>query len=362
MARVVATPHPPDDMTTPKPNNADTDQAKAHDAGPIMNEPDLKTLKPAAPCTELATEDFEIVAALKLIAASVAQQRQQAAKHLIFHTLFLAPIAAIILWANNAIYEDPSSWLYTIVQSATALSIVLLILKRLVDGYIDEASRVGTLKWLYGHDPSSETNRDNEQIDPAFNSENGLTFVLVYRFKRRIIGALVMSIVSRDDKPSLGTHASAQSTPKNYNAFIRAWTVQPAFRGCGVGGELLNTAVKICHWKKWQGPQFANAHANSLRVLPYSFHRNMDKAFEMWASYLRTRVEANKRVWDRWEAHVRSALPDTDALYELVPGDGKERIRIETFLQKELDAFLRQAYEAGLEKAVEAQNRWKGVV
>ncbi|KAJ5130069.1 uncharacterized protein N7515_006108 [Penicillium bovifimosum] len=364
MARVVETPHPPDDMTTAKLNKTNIDQAKANDddAFPTIKTHVLEPPIPLPPCLNLATEDSEIVAALKLIAASVAQQRQQVAKHLIFHTLFLVPIAAIILLANKAIYEDPSSWLYTIVQAATALSMVLLILKRLVDGYLDEATGVGTLKWLYGHDPSSEANRDNEQTDPALPSENGGTFVLVYRFKKRIIGALVLSTVSRVDNPD--THASAHSTAKTktYEAFIRAWTVQSAFRSCGVGGELLNTAVQLCHWKGWQGPRFANAHANSLRVLPRSFHGNMDRESELWSSYLRARIEANTRVWVRWEVYDHLASTD-DMLSGAIPGDGKEQAGDKAVLElrKHFDAIGRERIELELLKAVEAQNRWSAV-
>ncbi|KAJ5550587.1 Acyl-CoA N-acyltransferase [Penicillium sp. DV-2018c] len=359
MARVVETPHPSDRKTASKPISTDIAQTEAHNASPVMKEADWKRFKAFPPCLHLATEDFEIMAALKLIAASVAEQRQQAAKHLISHTLFLVPIAVIVLWANKKIYEDPSSWLYTIVQSATALSTVLLILKRLVDGYLDEAARVGTIKWLYGNYPGIETTRDNEQTDPAFTSENGTTFVLVYRFKMRIIGVLVMSTVSRDDQS--GTYASARPTAKKYEAFIRAWTVESAFRGHGVGGELLNQAVKMCHPKGWQGPRFANAHANSLRVLPRSFHGDMDKASELWASYLAARVEANK---DEWDAHVRRCMLPDDMPSEVIPGDRKRRTG-NTFLNELTEDFAAcswQTFEASLEKAVEAQNRWKAAV
>ncbi|KAJ5467978.1 Acyl-CoA N-acyltransferase [Penicillium sp. IBT 31633x] len=355
MARVVTSPHVRDNATPRRPRNnavTVTDQTPARDASPEPKRRLVEKFESPGQSTDVATEDFQIVAALKLIASSVAQQRQIAAKQLISHPITLALVAVVLGCSINIIYHDQSNWLYILVTCAIALSTGLSIVKRLVDGYIDEAEMVGTLNWLYGHDPCRGNGSIAEQTDPEFNSDNGFTFVLVHRFKRRIIGALVISIVPNDTEPDQEVILTGFPKNKNYTPFIRAWTVQQEFRGYGIGADILNEAVKICYEKGWQAPRFASSHANSVRMLYPTFHRDMDHASAMWSSYLRKRVEAHRqsnetRVLEASSNTIDDRNPTVEANVLL------NRMKVA------VDLVLRHYLNSNLEKAMVAQSRWK---
>ncbi|CAI7617692.1 unnamed protein product [Penicillium glandicola] len=331
-------------------------QKRAHQTSPSASQNALKPISPGQ-STDVATEDFEIIAALKLIAVSVTQQRHLAAKSLILHPITLTLVAVSFAYSVNAVYQDPSGWPYIAVICATAVLATLSIVIRLVARYNNEAEKVETLSWLYGHDPSKEVSTTTAEEDPAFNSDNGVTFVLVHRFGGRIVGALVMSIASSGIQPHPKNKARNLPTGQNYSAFIRAWTVQTGFRGYGVGAALLNEAIMICYEHKWKGPRFANSHANSLRVFPSIFHWDMDQASDMWNSYLRKRAEAHRQSRALLEAQVLDA--------SLYPSDSQGPM-IDTRMQLvstkvKLEKLIRSYFKVRLENAVEAQNRWKKI-
>lgn len=80
MARVVTSPHVRDNVTPRSTrNNAVTDQKPARDASSEPKQRLVEKFESTGQSTDVTTEDFQIVAALKLIASSVAQQRQIAA-------------------------------------------------------------------------------------------------------------------------------------------------------------------------------------------------------------------------------------------------------------------------------------------
>ncbi|QQK40893.1 Acyl-CoA N-acyltransferase [Penicillium digitatum] len=210
---------------------------------------DQKVLEPVTSLgqlTDIATKDFEITSALKLIAVSVTQQRFLVAKHLVIHPVTLTLVALGFANSVNAIYHDPCGWPYISVISTTVVLAILGIVIHLMWKYNTEAEKVGALNWLYGHDPDASAVTNQE--DPAFNSDDGVTNV---------------------------------PTGENYDAFIRAWTVQQSFRGYGVGAALLNEAVKNRCEHKWKRLRFANFFANSLRVPPCFLHFEMDQEIAM---------------------------------------------------------------------------------
>ena len=149
--------------------------------------------------TDIATKDFEITSALKLIAVSVTQQRFLVAKHLVIHPVTLTLVALGFANSVNAIYHDPCGWPYISVISTTVVLAILGIVIHLMWKYNTEAEKVGALNWLYGHDPDASAVTNQE--DPAFNSDDGVTFVVMHRFGGRIVGTLVMSIVYNGIRP-----------------------------------------------------------------------------------------------------------------------------------------------------------------
>lgn len=354
MARMVTSPCPGDHVPTTKPKDA-VNQKKARHASPSTSQDMLNPIASPGQSTDVATEDFEIASALKLIAVSVTQQRCLATKSLIIHPITLALVAVSFAYSIGAVYHDPSGWPYIVIICATAVSATFGIVARLVGRYKDEAEKVGTLNWLYGHDP--DISATTTQEDPAFNSDSGVTFVLVHRFGGRIVGTLVMSIAYRGIQPHPKANPRTLPTGENYDAFIRAWTVQQGFRGYGVGAALLNEAVMIFYEHKWKGLRFADSHANSLRVFPCILHYDMDQSSTMWSSYLRKRTEAHRQSRAVLEARIIDAslhardnqCPMADTNMRLI------------CTQVKLEELIRSYFNVRLEKAVEAQTRWEEI-
>ncbi|CAG8105114.1 unnamed protein product [Penicillium nalgiovense] len=356
MARMVTSPCPGDNVTVTKPKDL-VDQKNPRPASPSTNQSALEHIASPGQSTDVATEDFEIASALKLIAISVIQQRRLAAKSFILHPTTLTLVALGFAYGVGAVYRDPSGWTYIFVICTTAVLATLGIVIRLLGRYNDEAEKVGTMNWLYGYDASKDVGDTTTQEDPAFNSDSGVTFVLVHRFGGRIVGTLVMSIAYSGIEPHPKINARTLPRGENYDAFIRAWTVQQGFRGYGVGAELLNEAVMICYEHKWKGPRFADSHANSLRVFPCILNYDMDQESAMWSSYLRKRVEAHRQSRAILEARiVDMSLHDNDSETPMI--DTQMRL---VFTQMKLEELIRSYFNVRLEKAVQAQTRWKKI-
>ena len=345
---MVTSPFPGEHATTTKPKDVvDQKRHMSPSTSQVVLDP---TISPGQ-STDVAIEDFEIISALKLIAVSVAQQRCLAAKSLVHHPTTLTLVAVSFAYSVGVIYHHPSCWPYLVVICTTAVLATLGIVTRLLRGYSDEAEKVGTLNWLYGHDPSKAVSDTTTQEDPAFNSDSGVTFVLVYRFGRYIVGALVMSITYSGIQPHPKDNATTLPIGENYDAFIRAWTVQKGFRGYGVGTTLLNESIRICYKHGWKGPQFAISHANSLRVFHCLFHSDMDQVSATWSSYLRKRVEAYRQSETRvLDASLRASESQTFL------GDTQTQLICTKAKLNGMYLHLR------LGQVVEAQTRWKKIL
>ncbi|KAJ5835251.1 Acyl-CoA N-acyltransferase [Penicillium robsamsonii] len=356
MARMVTSPCQGDHVTTTKPEDA-VNQKSARHTNSNTNWGAHKHLASPGQSTDVATEDVEVVSALKLIAVSVAEQRHLAAKSLLLHPATLTLAAVSYAYSVGAVYHDPSGWPYIAVICATALSATLGIITRLVRRYNDEAEKVGTLNWLYGHHPSTDFDATTIQEGATFNSDDGVTFVLIHRFGGCIVGTLVISIAYSGIQPRPKLNATTLPTGENYDALIRAWTVQKGFRGYGVGAVLLNKAVMICYDHKWKGLRFANSHANSLRVFSSIFHSDMDQESAMWSSYLRKRTEAYRQSRAVFEARVLHVSPNaSDSQISMT--DAQMRL---VCTQVKLEELTRRSFNVRLEKAREAQARWKEI-
>ncbi|KGO69472.1 Acyl-CoA N-acyltransferase [Penicillium italicum] len=354
MARMVTSPCPGNHVTTTETKDT-VNQEQTRHTSPSTSQDALKPITSPGLSTDVATEDFEIVSALKLVAVSVTQQRFLAVKSLIIHPITIALVAVSFACSVGAIYHDPSGWPYIAVICATAVSAAFGIVTRLVGRYNKEAEKVGTLNWLYGHDP--DVSAATTQEDPVFNLDSGVSLVLVHRFGGRIVGTLVMSIVYNGIPPHPQINPRTLPTGENHDAFIRAWTVQQGFRGYGAGAALLNEAIIICHENKWKGLRFANSHANSLRVFPSILHYDMDQESAMWGSYLHKRTEAHRQSRAGLEAGVLDApLHARDSQGPMV--DTQTRL---ICIQMKLEELVRSYFSVRLEKAVEAQTRWKKI-
>ncbi|RDA86845.1 hypothetical protein CP532_1419 [Ophiocordyceps camponoti-leonardi (nom. inval.)] len=170
-----------------------------------MSSPPSSPPPPPPPLTfELALTPDGRRDALRLVADSIAQQRQVAALAIIFHPFCLAVLVAAcaFVWRHSG--PDLVGSLITVCG--------------LIMAYL-AAVRLYTAPFL----------RLAESFDCAsFLAADDL--VLVARFGPDLIGTLVLRLPSEDDE-------------KNSRSFIRAWTTLLRFRGKGIGADLLRYAV-----------------------------------------------------------------------------------------------------------------------
>ncbi|KAI9821834.1 MAG: hypothetical protein M1827_002416 [Pycnora praestabilis] len=216
----------------------------------------------------------EKVAALKLVADSVAQQRQTASRALIFHPLCLGVFGVVLAGVAQVLLVGggPRSHVAIIGTTWAGLTMAfLLIVRWATSGYIDLAERIS---WTWLQDDESKTDE-----------------VIVTKFGDEIIGAAVLRIVLEGGKGR---------RKKMGRGVLRAWTVRLRFRGKGVGEGLLEESLKLIKGRGAEGLTFAEDHANSGRILPPLFNG----------------------VFDRKEKRAKDAL---EAVVEAQQGSGKKR-------------------------------------
>lgn len=202
-------------------NSSNVDDA-VPDSDPLASIPDLTSY--------IATDSDERIAALKLVADSVAQMRQTASRALIFHPLNMAIWVAILSVIGRYLYEDRGD-LGVVVTTCAGITMALLVSVRwATSGYVFLAEDYGWA-WLGDAD------------------------VLVTKFGDEVIGCLVLDWVS-------GEGARQRQRKKAWRAEIKAWTVRLKYRHKGVGTALLEDAVREARKKGAEGIEFADEHAS----------------------------------------------------------------------------------------------------
>ncbi len=233
-------------------------------SSPLADVPPLST-KPA-------TSEDDKVEALHLIADSVAQQRQLASRAVTLHPGIISLVVLALGLVYQHFYNGARSDLAIVgTTSAGVIMAFLVTVRYLTRGYIEEAESVGTWKWL---------DKDRDNTDVTGDGDE----VLLSRFGEEAIGALIL----RGVREQSGTSGSGNNSPRkrrqpssgknaHVTGMIRGWAVKYRYRQKGVGTELLEQAVTLCQEKGWLGPDFANDHANSARILPRTFNGGFNK-------------------------------------------------------------------------------------
>ncbi|KAL9628109.1 MAG: hypothetical protein Q9164_007390, partial [Protoblastenia rupestris] len=192
------------------------------------------------------------IEALKLIADSVAQQRQAASKAVIIHPATLS--ATVALTAIMARFMEVSMLLTTSIGLTMA---ALLATRFYTSGYLAKAEAINWT-WLENTSHTTEPNNSNGNGNGSptkkSGSKNEDPIVLVSKWGDQIIGALVMRMVKRERK-----------------GYVRAWTVKLRYRKKGIGRGLLEEAAKVVWGRGGRMMEFETQHANSHRVLPAFF-------------------------------------------------------------------------------------------
>ncbi|EMC91649.1 hypothetical protein BAUCODRAFT_152046 [Baudoinia panamericana UAMH 10762] len=236
---------------------ADKDDS-AQPEDPLEGVPELKTY--------LTTDTDEKIAALKLVADSVAQMRQAANNALISSPLNMACAVAIVaLWARF-IYDFRDGDIT--LAGITSFGIIMAFLgmaRVFTKDYVLDAE---AMKWEYLDDCD----------------------VMITKFGDEVIGTVVMEWVSGEGR---------QKRKKAWRGEIKAWTVRLKYRKKGVGSALLEEAVKEAKKKGAEVIEFSEEHANSKRVLPKMYNSVFDKreqkAQDLLAELVETSPNKSKR-------------------------------------------------------------------
>jgi GNAT superfamily N-acetyltransferase len=184
--------------------------------------------------TYTAESEDDRVDGLRLVADSVAQQRQLASKILIFHPINLAAFFLVIAVAAQRLYTDTDS-LYLIATTVGGLTMAFLV-----------AVRWATARYL----------ALAEEINWEWLGEDKL---IVVKWGEEVIGSLVLGWADNDaaKKPRGGRRRRGK-------AVVRAWTVRTKYRGKGVGEGLLEEAVKVAGERGADGILFEADHASKF--------------------------------------------------------------------------------------------------
>ncbi|KAI9933520.1 hypothetical protein MW887_007993 [Aspergillus wentii] len=203
-----------------------------------------------------ATSESEQIAALRLIADSIAQQRQTASYAIISHPLTLSLTAIPLAVIYKYLYNDRSDWPIIGTTWAGCLMAGLLLVRLMTNAYIELAEKTGTWRWL----------RSTQKQDADADQDTEDDVVLVTKYGQEIIGALVLRAPDCISSANADADADADADFASRVASIRAWTVKLRYRRKGIGRGLLEAAVGVCRERGWDGVEFAVGHAHSGRL------------------------------------------------------------------------------------------------
>ncbi|KAF2248744.1 hypothetical protein BU26DRAFT_518961 [Trematosphaeria pertusa] len=209
---------------------------------------------PAVPSNELpslttytAESEDDRIDGLKLVADSVAQQRQVASKMLIFHPVNLAAYFLVIAILAQRMWHTTDD-LYLLGTTIGGITMACLTAVRFATGgYLTLAEEINW-DWL------------------------GDDRLIVVKWGEEVIGALVLGWADAEAAKKL-----RGGRRRRGKAVVRAWTVKLKYRGKGVGEGLLEEAVKVAGERGADGIVFERDHANSKRILPGLYNGFLNK-------------------------------------------------------------------------------------
>ncbi|KAI3402194.1 hypothetical protein diail_123 [Diaporthe ilicicola] len=266
----------PQTSSSPLANHV-TDANEASSPQPEANLDDIPPLS-----LDVLTTRNDKVEALKLVADSIAQQRQRASLGLVFHPLLVSGLVASlaltyqVAWARKA--QRDRDFGVALTLFAGVIMAYLLAIRFFTSGYIQIAE---ALKWDWLVSP--DTGDEDVVIGTRFGSE--------------IIGALFLRL-----EPSAASPRKKRGSQnlRGGKGVIRAWTTKLRYRGKGVGVDMLQEAVRITREKCGKDAEvgFAAEHANSQMVLPEMFNKT-------FRSGERRAAGALEKVVSEWEGGRR---------------------------------------------------------
>ena len=221
---------------------------------PLAANPPLTALDDIPPLSlDVLTKHDDKVEALKLVADSVAQQRQQASFTLVTHPLLLGTLVAVLAGVYRYAWVQRQQDVGTAMMLGSSIVMTyLMAIRYLASGYVKVAEAL-KWDWLVAEDGEEDV-------------------VIGTRFGKNLIGALVLRL---EPNPQLvGKKKNRSLSLKGGKGVVRAWTTRLRYRGKGVGEDMLREAVRVTREKCGRDAEvgFAREHANSARVLPEMFN------------------------------------------------------------------------------------------
>jgi GNAT superfamily N-acetyltransferase len=202
--------------------------------------------------TAILTSEADKVAALKLVADSIAQQRQLASVAIIYHPVIIAAYIFLLAITSLFIYKTTSDILIMVTTCAGITMALLVVVQGWTSGYVQLAEE---FNWKF------MKNQDGEE-----------DIIIGSRYGEQLIGALILRLERNGNgngrKKSKGGKTGGRG-------IVRAWTTKQRYRGTGVGTELLEEAVRVTRERLGNSAEigFAAEHANSKMLLPEMFNR-----------------------------------------------------------------------------------------
>ncbi|KAK0742183.1 hypothetical protein B0T21DRAFT_409021 [Apiosordaria backusii] len=173
---------------------------------------------------EVLTTKADKTSALKLIADSIAQQRQTASSHIIFHPLPLSSLIAVLAVTYHFFLSSSSSSSSSdlgtcLMTLSSIITTYLLTIRYLTSPFIRLAESISYPFLFSSFSSSSSTNPEEEDL------------VIGCRYGNEIIGATVLHISrpigwSSDPNPKRHKQRGSLSSFKGGKGVIRAWTVK----------------------------------------------------------------------------------------------------------------------------------------
>lgn len=209
---------------------------------------------------DVLTKHDDKVDALKLVADSIAQQRQHSSYALIVHPTTLPVLIAGLAFVYHYAWNVRNRDLGTLLTLGSAvISIYLLAIRYATSKYIKLAEEVN-MDWIMCEDGEEDT-------------------VIGAKYGEEMIGAVLMRLEPSQPTTPAGRKKSRAASLKGGKGVIRAWTTKLRYRKRGVGGDLLHEAVRVTREKCGKDAEigFARHHANSEMILPELYNSGFRK-------------------------------------------------------------------------------------
>jgi hypothetical protein len=277
---------PPSGMSSPvsTPNLAPSTTTALPPPSPsrLGTSPPLTAMDDIPPLSlDVLTDHNDKVDALKLVADSIAQQRQTSSFSLVFHPTTLPVVIAGLAWTYHYAWNVRDRDLGTLLTLGSGIVMTYLLAIRFVTSkYIKLAEEVNW-EWVVCEDGEPDT-------------------IIGAKFGDEMIGALVMRLEPGQPTSPAGKKKGRAATLKGGKGVIRAWTTKLRYRRRGVGGDMLREAVRLTREKCGKDAEifFTSRHANSQMVLPQlyngAFRKQEKKA-----------TQALNQVLDDWDGSKR---------------------------------------------------------